>query len=206
MGSQHFQVNIHHISLSIPSNILKADSADDLAFYFTENMQSRRKKALSFCQQIYHIHTRVSEYPVSSCNNASNSLILIEGNIIKYMISFNFFYARTFAPAGILPLFCIIKIFLLKDYSHRLINMIFVTYNRQHTHNTGMVTVIFQLFQFYFNKTVKLNMPPTHMHYKCHLMESHGPNFLLYAVYRNSKHRSYSVKRQISDWQRTYLY
>ena len=44
MGSQHFQVNTHHIFLSIPSNILKADSADNLAFYFTENMQSMGKR------------------------------------------------------------------------------------------------------------------------------------------------------------------
>lgn len=75
----------------------------------------------------------VSEYPVSSCNNDPIVLFFIEGNIIKYMISFTFL-RKDFCSCRYITSFCIIKIFLLKDYSHRLINMIFVTYNRQHTH------------------------------------------------------------------------
>lgn len=101
------------------SQSIHSYGADDFAFYFTDNKQAVRRKYIYLSTTKLTSHKHVYLYHLSSsCYRVSRSLTLFEGTILMCLIPFIFFYLRTLAPINILPLSCIIKYFLLKNYAH----------------------------------------------------------------------------------------
>lgn len=165
-------------------------------------MQSRRKKLYPSANKFT---TYIPVYLNILCPHATASIVLF---LLRAILIWSLSISSTwdFCSCRYITSFLHHQNFPIKGlFPTRLINMIFVTYNRQHTHNTGIVTV-FQLFQFYFNKTVKLNMPTNTYALQMSLNGISWPQLLLYAVYRNSKHSPTLLKVNIQIGQRTYLY
>lgn len=129
--------NIHSISPSIHSNILKVDSADDFAFYFTENMISVRRKlyppANNFTTYIpMYLYTlcllllQIIEQSYSYWGHYTYIFDLIQFLLLKDFCSCkyitSFLHHQNFPIKGLFPLPC----------KH---NIIFSMQNKQHTHN-----------------------------------------------------------------------
>lgn len=129
--------NIHSISQSIHSNILKVDSADDFAFYFTENMISVRRKlyppANNFTTYIpMYLYTlcflllQSIEQSYSYWGHYTYIFDLIQFLLLKDFCSCkyitSFLHHQNFPIKGLFPLPC----------KH---NIIFSMQNKQHTHN-----------------------------------------------------------------------